>query len=114
MEVLAALYSERAPSIGNHTDLYRLTDNIPQGDIAWNSFSVQYNHDLLIIKAPRLPWMDQTYEVWFRNPLDVLENQIRNPDFKHERDCSPKRIFYKGKRWYENSMSGNWAWEQAV
>ncbi|KAF8268153.1 hypothetical protein EI94DRAFT_1786067 [Lactarius quietus] len=112
MEVLAALYPERAPSIGNHTDLYRLTDNIPQGDIAWNSFSVQYNHDLLNINTPRLPWMDQTYKVWFRNPLDVLENQIRNPDFRHEMDYSPKRIFYKGKRRYENLMSGNWAWEQ--
>ncbi|KAF8266445.1 hypothetical protein EI94DRAFT_1772091 [Lactarius quietus] len=112
MEVLAALYPECAPSIGNHMDLYRLTDNIPQGDIAWNSFSVQYNHDLLNINAPRLPWMDQTYEVWFRNPLDVLENQICNPDFRHKMDCSPKRIFYKGKRQYENLMSENWAWEQ--
>jgi hypothetical protein len=56
MEILAALYPECAPSIADHKELYKLTDSIPQGDIAWDSFSVQYNHALLQPNAPRLPW----------------------------------------------------------
>jgi hypothetical protein len=114
MEILAALYPKRAPSIADHKELYRLTDSIPQGDIAWDSFSVQYNHALLQPNTPKLPWMDQTFEVWFRNPLQVLKNQIGNPDFKEEMDYAPQWIYYKGKCQYQSLMSGNWAWEQAV
>jgi hypothetical protein len=114
LEILAALYPECAPSIADHRDLYQRIDSIQQGDIAWDSFSVQYNCALLTPNAPKLPWMDQKFEVWFRNPLHILENQIRNPDFKDEVDYAPKQIYYKGKRRYENLMSGNWAWEQAV
>ncbi|KAH9011269.1 hypothetical protein EDB84DRAFT_1540472 [Lactarius hengduanensis] len=99
LELLAALYPERAPSMPDHKELYRLIDSIQQGDIPWDSFSP--------------PWMDHTYEVWFRNPLHVLETQIRNPDFKDQMDYAPKRVFYKGKRRYQDLMSGNWAWEQA-
>jgi hypothetical protein len=114
MEILAALYPECVPSIADHKELYKLTDSIPQGDIAWDSFSVQYNHALLQPGTSRLPWMDQTYEVWFCNPLHVLENQIRDPSFKDKMDYAPKQIYYKGKRRYQNLMLGNWAWEQAV
>ncbi len=114
LELLAALYPERAPSISDHKELYRLIDSIRQGDIPWDSFSVQYNSALLDPNTPRPPWMDQAYEIWFRNPLHMLETQIRNPDFKDEMDYAPKQVFYKGKRRYHNLMSGNWAWEQAV
>ena len=114
LEILAALYPERAPSFADHKDLYQRIDSIQQGDIAWDGFSVQYNSALLQSGAQRLPWMDQTFEVWFRNPLQILENQIRNPDFKDEMDYAPQQIYYKGKRRYQNLMSGNWAWEQAV
>ena len=60
------------------------------------------------------PWMDQQYEVWFHDPLKVLEDQIGNPDFKDQIDFAPKQVFRKGKRRYRDLMSGNWAWEQAV
>jgi hypothetical protein len=114
LEILAALYPERAPSFADHRDLYERIDGIKQGDIAWDGFSVKYNSALLQSNAPRFPWMDQEFEVWFRNPLLILENQIRNPDFKDEMDYAPQQIYYKGKHRYQNLMSGNWAWEQAV
>ncbi|KAN0127920.1 hypothetical protein V8E53_014268 [Lactarius tabidus] len=113
LEILAALYPERAPSFADHRDLYERIDGIKQGDIAWDGFSVKYNSALLQSNAPRFPWMDQEFEVWFRNPLLILENQIRNPDFKDEMDYAPQQIYYKGKHRYQNLMSGNWAWEQA-
>jgi hypothetical protein len=114
LEILAALYPERAPSFADHRELYKKINGIKQGDIAWDGFSVQYNSALLQSDAQRFPWMDQAFEVWFRNPLLILENQICNPDFKDEMDYAPQQIYYKGKRRYQNLMSGNWAWEQAV
>ena len=113
LELLAALYPEHAPTFSDHKDLYQMIDNIRQGDISWDSFSVRYN-GALPTSDTRPPWMDSTYEVWFRNHLLILESQISNRDFKDEVDYTPKRIFYKGKCRYQDLMSGNWAWEQAV
>ncbi|KAG6826062.1 hypothetical protein H0H92_001275 [Tricholoma furcatifolium] len=56
--------------------------------------------------------MTQGHEVWFRDPLRVLKNQLGNPDFADEIDYAPKRVFLGGKRRYRDVMSGNWAWEQ--
>ena len=113
LELLAALYPERALTFSNHQELYQMINSIQQGDITWDSFSVQYNGTLPTSNT-RPPWMDSTYEVWFRNPLLILESQIANCEFKDEMDYTPKRIFYKGKCCYQDLMSGNWAWEQVV
>ncbi|KAJ3510664.1 hypothetical protein NLJ89_g4545 [Agrocybe chaxingu] len=113
LELLAALYPERTPHVADHKELYAMIDSIKQGDVAWDSFSVQYNGVQPSTDAPRPLWMGQTYEVWFRDPLKILENQIGNADFKGEMDYAPKRVFHKGKRRYQDLMSGNWAWEQA-
>lgn len=60
-------------------------------------------------------WMKNTYEVWFRNLLEVMEGQIGNPDFKGEIDYAPKQVLGKdGKRQFTDMMSGDWSWEQAV
>jgi hypothetical protein len=114
LDLLAALYPVFPPSIADHTELYRLIDSIKQGDIPWDSFSVQYSGVQPNNDVPRPTWMDQAYEVWFRNPLHVLENQLGNVDFKGEMDYAPKRVYHRGKRRYQDLMSGNWAWEQAV
>jgi hypothetical protein len=59
--------------------------------------------------------MTAVYDVWYRDPLLVLEQQIANPDFAGEFDFTPKRIFdINDKRQYTDLMSGNWCWEQAV
>ena len=113
LELLAALYPECAPTFSDHQELYQMIDSIRQGDIAWDSFSVRYN-GALPTSDTRPPWMDSTYEVWFRNRLLILESQISNREFKDEMDYTPKRIFYKGKHRYQDLMSGNWAWEQVV
>ena len=34
--------------------------------------------------------MMKPFEVWFQNPLEVLEAQIRNPDFDGKIDYAPK------------------------
>ncbi|KAF7297024.1 hypothetical protein MIND_00934900 [Mycena indigotica] len=111
-QFLAALYKDDDPFFNNHRDLYAMIDEIQEGDIPWQSFSVQYT-------GPRPdsgqvpPWMTQTYEVWFRSPLAIFERQLANPDFKDELDWAPKRVFKEDKRQFTDLMSGNWAWRQA-
>jgi hypothetical protein len=65
------------------------------------------------------PWKVASYEVFFRDPREVLRQQLGNPDFAEEMDFAPKRIFDvrndgDPKRRYQDFMSGNWAWRQAV
>lgn len=100
----------------SHQELYSLIDAIKQGEIPWNSFSVTYNgvRPQGNLPSPQPAWMDEKYEIWFRDPLQVLESQIANPEYKGMIDFSPKRVYHKGKRQYNDLMSGNWAWDQAV
>lgn len=114
--LLRALYPNDEPPVNDHKELYAMIDAIEQGDVAWSSFSVSYNGELPDTSSGATvpPWMTQKFEVWFRDPLAVLENQIGNPDFKAQFDYAPKRVFRRGKRRFRDLMSGNWAWKQAV
>jgi Plavaka transposase len=111
---LAALYPDSPPPFANHEEMYSVIDATKEGDIPWQSFSVSYNGDLPDDgNAP--PWMTAQYDVWYRDPLLSMEQQIGNPSFAEEIDFAPKRIFDKdNKRQYTDLMSGNWAWGQAV
>ena len=112
-KLMATLYDTQPP-FTSHQELYMLIDAIEQGDVPWNSFSVAYDGMQPLDRAPRPPWMDERYEVWFRDTLQVLENQITNPDFKDVIDFSPKWVYQNGKHQYDDLMSGNWAWDQVV
>jgi hypothetical protein len=113
LKLIASLYDTQPP-FTSHQELYVLIDAIKQGDVPWNSFSIAYNGPQPPDSVPRPPWMDVEYEVWFRDPLQVLENQVANPDFKDAMDYSPKWVYHKGKHQYSDLMLGNWAWDQAV
>ena len=113
LKVLAALYDTQPPFTG-HQSMYKSIDAIKQGDVPWNGFSVAYDGARPPEGTPQPPWMDEKYEVWFRDPLQVLESQIANPDFNGMIDFSPKCVYRKGKHQYTDLMSGNWAWQQAV
>ncbi|KAJ7249322.1 hypothetical protein C8J57DRAFT_1356642 [Mycena rebaudengoi] len=111
-QLLAGLYEGSDPPFADHKDLYSTIDAIQQGDVPWQSFSVTYTGPLP--KSGEVPaWMTETYEVWFRSPLGLFEQQLANPDFKNEMDWAPKRIFKNGKRQFTDLFSGNWVWDQA-
>jgi Plavaka transposase len=102
------------PPFSNSSDLYSTIDSIPLGDIPWQSFSVKYSEECPI-HAPVPEWMTAEYEVWFRDPHLVIKNMIGNPDYKDSFDTAPIQVFDgNGDRKYENFMSGDWAWEEAV
>ena len=108
------LKHNESPPFANHTDLYNTIDSTPLGDVPWQSFSIQYNDDEGL--EGTLPqWMTSEYDVWFRDPHSIIKNMIDNPDYNRQADVAPVRIFNgDGSRVYQNFMSGDWAWEEAV
>lgn len=116
MDIWASISADQDPPFIDHKDLYHTIDNIKLGDVPWKSFSVSYCGD---VEAEREgedpPWMRSEFEVWFRDPLTVLENQLMNPSFNHKFHAAPYHDYNQdGKRVCSDVMSGNWAWKQAV
>lgn len=109
----SAAASGGQPPFVDHGDLYNAIDAIPVGGVPWQNFEVSYS-------GPRpetgvSPWMEQTYEVYFRDPRQLFLDMLANPTFAEDFDYTPMQIFdINGSRRYENFMSGNWAWKQAV
>ncbi|KAG5649156.1 hypothetical protein H0H81_005788 [Sphagnurus paluster] len=102
------------PPFASASDLYNTIDSTELGDIPWQAFSVKYNGKLPQ-DGPIPTWMTKSYEVWFRDPLKVMESQIGNPDFVGEMDYAAKQVYGPdGQRIYGDTMSGNWPWEQSV
>lgn len=102
-----------APPFANHTDLYRTIDSIPLGDVPWQHLSVKYRGERPDDAVPQ--WMNDEYEVWFRDPRAIVRQMLANPDFNGHIDYAPVQNFDdNGDREYQNFMSGDWAWKQAV
>ncbi|KAJ3568913.1 hypothetical protein NP233_g5391 [Leucocoprinus birnbaumii] len=112
MDILSTLY-EQLPPFADHRELYSIIDSIKQGGVPWDSFTVQYNGPRPSDGEPVPPWMEKGYEVWYRDPLKVMEEMISNPEFNNQIDYAPKWVLWKGKRQFGDVMSGNWAWWQA-
>ncbi|KAG1844111.1 hypothetical protein C8R48DRAFT_750903 [Suillus tomentosus] len=99
------------PPFADHRDLYNVIDSSPFGDVKWQSFTIAYDGERLENK----PWMDDTYEVWFRNPREVVHNMLANPSYTNDIDYHPYREYSTegDKRQWKDFMSGDWAWDQA-
>lgn len=100
------------PPFKNCADLYNTIDSIVEGDVAWNSFSVQYN-------GPQpeenvLPWMDEKYQVFYQNPCEVIRLMLANKAFDGNFDYTPYQHYEDGQRVWRDFMSGNFSWKQAV
>ncbi|EIW75343.1 hypothetical protein CONPUDRAFT_159469 [Coniophora puteana RWD-64-598 SS2] len=100
------------PPFADHKKLYKTIDGIKTGDVPWSSFNVLYKGARPARKAST--WMDETYDVWYRDPHAVVQNMLANPDFKDVLDYSPYRDYdATDVRQWENMFSGDWAWDQA-
>jgi len=102
------------PPFADHRDLYDVIDSSPFGDVKWQKFSLQYTGERPEDNPP--PWMDQQYEVWYRDPREVVRHMLANPMFADEMDYCPYREYSteNNERQWKDFMSGDWAWEQAV
>ncbi|KAG2083637.1 hypothetical protein BD769DRAFT_1633119 [Suillus cothurnatus] len=101
------------PPFADHRDLYNVIDSSPFGDVPWQHFTVAYDGERLADEDR--PWMDDQYEVWFRDPREVVRNMLANPTYANEIDYRPYREYSTegDKRQWKDFMSGDWAWDQA-
>ena len=109
----STLPGNQDPPFNGKQDMYNTIDRITEGDAPWQNFNVSYNGE--IPEGDTTPWKRTKYDVWFRDPRIVLHNQLGNTDFANELDLAPKEVRDEnGTRRYEDFMSGDWAWRQAV
>jgi Plavaka transposase len=115
MELIAALLEkhEDDPPFRDNNDLLSKIDEIKLGEIPWESFTARYDGELPS-EGPAPEWMTSDYEVFFRDPQQIIHNMLANPDFDGGFDYSPYQDFENEKRRWSDFMSGNWAWKQAV
>jgi hypothetical protein len=59
--------------------------------------------------------MTADYTIWYRDPRQLFRFMLQNPDFATAFDYTPLHQYDEnGNRQYQNFMSGDWAWRQAV
>lgn len=94
-------------------DLYKTIDSSKLGDVEWESFKLKYEGVKPVDKVPS--WMNKEYEVWYRNPHEIVRNILANTSFDGSINPTPYRAYNtSSERQYDNFMSGDWAWRQAV
>ena len=114
LQLWAARHEGDAP-FSNANDLYSVIEDTTVGNVlSWQSFTVKYNGELG--EGPIPPWKLTEYEVFFRDPRELLHMQLANPDFRGKMDFAPKRVFddVKDRQRFSDFMSGNWCWCEAV
>jgi hypothetical protein len=116
LEILAewagSLDADADPPFADAKDMYSKIDACHLGDIPWQSFRVSYDGN---VKEDDAPWKSKTYDVWFRDPRELLKAQLGNREFANHMDFAPKEVINRktGARCYQDLMSGQWAWRQA-
>jgi hypothetical protein len=106
----------KPPPFANKEDLHDTIDAISQGDIPWQSLTVQHADAEHLVGDPAAPqWKVAEYDVWFRDPRMLLRNQLSNPAFKDSFDYAPRQVYDDShERVWGDFMTGNWAWNQCV
>ncbi|KAI5996391.1 hypothetical protein EDD15DRAFT_2387356 [Pisolithus albus] len=124
------------PLFANHKDLYCMIDRTSVGTVQWENFKIRHKRN--VQHAPdeqneqdeqgklieledgedglEAPWMFDIYDIWYRDPRQVVHNLLGRADIKDEMDFVPYREFdgtNEQRRW-ENFMSGDWAWNEAI
>jgi len=110
----ASLIEVGRPALfSDHKQMYQTIDNTELGDVKWQSFVVKYTGDQ---GGDPAPWMNDHYDVWFRDPREVVRNMLANPNFADDMDYRPFREYdtKTSTRHWQDFMSGDWAWRQAV
>ena len=96
----------------NCAELYATIDSITEGEVPWDSFTVQYDGPRPEMDIPQ--WMDEKYQVFYRNPHEVIKLMLANRTFDGNFDYTPHRQYENGQRVWRDFMSGNFSWKQAV
>ena len=69
--------SDANPPFADCSDLHETIDSIELADVPWQLFTVSYNPEYLS-DDDETTWKHSSYEVWFRDPLKIIKNQLSN------------------------------------
>lgn len=114
LEIIAAMNAMTGGEgpFKTHKDLYSTIDATNIGDAPWSHFNLNYQGET---NASSPSWQTEDFPVWSRNPLTLVHNLLANSDFDGGFDYSPfQEHDAENNHRYENFMSGNWSWKQAV
>lgn len=75
------------PPFASVKHLYDVIDDTPLAGRKWSKLLVKYSGTQP--PSDQLSWMDQMFDVWFRDPLACIHNILENPDFKQSFDYVP-------------------------
>ena len=110
---MAEVHGTKEPPFSNYQELIDKIDSTKVGDVPWQQFEIQHPQNDLTEDSPT--WMRATYDVYYRDPLEVLKNLLKNHEFHGKFDYIPHIDFdASGSRSWKDFMTGNWAWKQAV
>ena len=90
INAMLASHGECAP-FHNHSNMHNTIDATTLGEAPWDHFTLKYDGLLPegIFRENMPGWMTDAYEIWFCNPVTLLENLLANPNFKDEFDYTP-------------------------
>lgn len=116
MNAMLASHGDQAP-FRNHSDMHDTIDATTLGEAPWDHFTLNYTGPLPegVSRENAPGWMTEDHEIWFRDPVTLLENLLANPDFKDEFDYTPYQEYAAdGSHRFCDLMSGDWSWREAV
>ena len=104
------------PPLKDHRELYDMIDAtpLPSGDAEWKTFNLHFcGDDKIPPDAPN--WKKAKWDVWYRDPCNLIHNILQNPDFHTQFDYTPYQEYdLDGNHRFHNVMSGDWCWCEAV
>ena len=101
----------------NAEEMGETVDEIPFGDLPW----FVYRFRVCTLEGAEeddrqdAPWKYETYEVYARDPVTVLECMAANPEYDGKWDYVPYAEYPSaGIRTFSDVFSGRFVWRQAV
>ena len=116
MNAMLASHGDQA-LFRNHSNMHDTIDATTLGEAPWDHFTLNYTGLLPegVSRENAPGWMTEDHEIWFRDPVTLLENLLANPDFKDEFDYTPYQEYAAdGSHRFCDLMSGDWSWQEAV
>ncbi|KAG1849733.1 hypothetical protein F4604DRAFT_1883752 [Suillus subluteus] len=114
MQVLASFEANHgSPPFNGDAHLHDSIDLIPH-DVPWQLLTLCHPDYEMNLDNPDIPpWKRAKFDVWFRDPCELVKNQLSNPVFAGSIDYAPRQVFDKhSQRVWTDFMTGNWSWNQ--
>ncbi|KAH9957482.1 hypothetical protein BGW80DRAFT_1185947 [Lactifluus volemus] len=106
-ETSLGIFGASAP-FQSHRHMHAVIDSASLGDAPWRCLVTGFSEDVSR-NAPT--WKQMAYEVWYRDPDEVVRLTLDNPDFSGQFDVCPYiELDVNDKRRWANVMSANIAW----